>query len=675
MARLHQAQRQIAKSPARFKVLRCGRRFGKTTYAVEEMTGACLFEPGPVAYFATTRDQARDIVWAELLEKVIGTTNYVSHNEQRLEVTLRRPDGTVNRIRLFGWENIETARGKKYSLVVLDELDSMRAFEKHWREIIRATLADYRGAALFMGTPKGYKSLYRLEKLSKTNPSYAVFHFTSYDNPFLDPEEIEEMRGEMTATQFAQEVLAEYHKMEGLIYEEFHRDTQMVTCPFVPAKWLLSIDFGYNHPLAAGIYAIGSDESMHLDRMIYKTKLGSDARAQAIRDLIGNTQLDEAVGDSEDPLAIDTLNKQLDIRVKIKPVIKGQGSVLEGINKTKALMEHGRLTMDPSCEDLAWEKENYSWKLDKSDNPLDEPVKEQDDACFVAGTMIRLSDGRSVPIETVRAGDTVWTPLGPSVVRESRQTGYCVCLDFGAFIATPNHKLLSNRGIVRLDTLRYTEYVWHATELPRSFTSTEFLIAAILTRNTVIKDFIFNALLMRSSEAAQASYTETSGTTTSALSPQDIRYIMQTDTTTTARSHLSYLLHESMASGTLGDQEKRTGAILKEFDRWLQSGTQAPKAAGGTSPTLPKPGKDEFPSLARVTSAVERILVSALRPVSSVIQTARPKPYGRVAVFNLATEHGMYVANDILVSNCDMERYAVATVHLKEAYVFRVRST
>ena len=123
MARLHPAQRKIAQSPTRFKVLRCGRRFGKTTYAVEEMTGACLFEPGPVAYFATTRDQARDIVWAELLEKVIGTSNYVSHNEQRLEVTRRRPDGTSNRIRLSGWENIETARGKKYSLVVLDELD------------------------------------------------------------------------------------------------------------------------------------------------------------------------------------------------------------------------------------------------------------------------------------------------------------------------------------------------------------------------------------------------------------------------------------------------------------------------------------------------------------------------------------------------------------------------
>lgn len=379
MARLHQSQRTIAESRARFKVLRCGRRFGKTTYAVEEMKGACLFEPGPVAYFATTRDQARDIVWAELLENVLGTSNYVSHNEQRLEVTLRRPDGTLNRIRLFGWENIETARGKKYSLVVLDELDSMRAFEKHWREIIRATLADYRGRALFMGTPKGYKSLYRLEKLSKTNANYEVFHFTSFDNPFLSKDELEEMRAEMTPSQFAQEMLAEYHKMEGLIYEEFNRDLHIKPLPFTPVAWMLSIDFGYNHPFAAGIWAIGSDDSMHLDRMVYKRKLSDEARKQAVKDLVGITRLSYQVGDSEDPLAIDTLNQQLGLQ--IKPVVKGAGSVLEGINKTKSLLFQNRLTMDPSCEDLAWEKENYSWKLDKNDDPLDEPVKENDDAC------------------------------------------------------------------------------------------------------------------------------------------------------------------------------------------------------------------------------------------------------------------------------------------------------
>jgi hypothetical protein len=305
------------------------------------------------------------------------------------------------RIRLFGWENIETARGKKYSLVVLDELDSMRAFEKQWREVIPATLTDYRGGGLFMGTPKGYKSLYRLETLSRSNPNYETFRFTSFDNPFLSLDELEEMRGEMTPSQYAQEMLAEYRKMEGLIYEEFDRDRHIRPCPFEPARWALSIDFGYNHPFAAGIWAIGADDSLHLDRMVYKRKLSDAARQREVRDLIGETKLDIQVADSEDPLAIDTLNQQLGLR--LKPVVKGQGSVLEGINKCKSLLHQDRLTMDPSCEDLAWEKENYSWKLDKNDQPLDEPLKENDDACDMeryAVMTVHLKDKYVFPVRS-----------------------------------------------------------------------------------------------------------------------------------------------------------------------------------------------------------------------------------------------------------------------------------
>lgn len=163
----------------------------------------------------------------------------------------------------------------------------------------------------------------------------------------------------MSPTQFEQEFMAEYHKMEGLIYEEFSRDLHMKPCPFSPVRWALSIDFGYNHPLAAGIFAIGSDDSVHLDRMIYKRKLGDEQRMQAIKDLIGDTRLDIQVGDSQDPLAIDTLNRQLSLR--IQRVVKGKGAVLEGVNQCK--LHQVRLTMDTTCEDLAWRKRTIagSW--------------------------------------------------------------------------------------------------------------------------------------------------------------------------------------------------------------------------------------------------------------------------------------------------------------------------
>ncbi len=375
---LHPNQQIIAKSKKRFRVLVCGRRFGKTTEAIEEMRGAALYQPHPVRYFATTLDQAREIVWNDLLASVINTPNYIGKNDSRLELYLRSHLGFENMVKLHGWESVETARGKKTGFLVLDEVDSMRNFEGNWREILRPTLTDTKGSAIFMGTPKGYKSLYRLSQRPAVDDDYEFFHFTTYDNPLLDPREIDKAKYEMSANQFGQEYLAEFKKMEGLIYEEFDRDKQMVKCPFEPVRYALCIDFGYNHPLAAYILAIGPDDQIHALRELYQDHLDDVQRLQKLRELIGDAQLTTAVADSEDPIAIVALAREL--RLMLEGAVKGKDSVYSGIMKTKALLSNGELTIDPSCTGLAWELENYVWKLDKDGNPTDEPVKEKDDA-------------------------------------------------------------------------------------------------------------------------------------------------------------------------------------------------------------------------------------------------------------------------------------------------------
>src|ERR687898_3074360 len=103
---LHPNQQKIAKSKARFKILVCGRRFGKTTYSAEEMRAFAIYQPNPVRYFATTVDQARDIIWKELWQSVIDTPNFIKKDEQRLEVWLRSHLGFENVIKLAGWDNI-----------------------------------------------------------------------------------------------------------------------------------------------------------------------------------------------------------------------------------------------------------------------------------------------------------------------------------------------------------------------------------------------------------------------------------------------------------------------------------------------------------------------------------------------------------------------------------------
>ncbi|OAE01869.1 hypothetical protein A6A22_10905 [Arthrobacter sp. OY3WO11] len=342
------------------------------------MKAFALYQPYPVRYFATTHDQARDIVWRELLNAVRETPNFLSKDEQRLEVTLRSHLGFDNIIKLAGWENIDTARGKNAGLLVLDEVDSMRNFDGAWNEVLRPLLSDTKGSGIFMGTPKGYKTLFRLSQRPATDEDYEFFHFSSYDNPFLDPSEIDKAKREVSPNQFAQEYLAQFKKMEGLVYEEFDRDAHIKPLPFEPVRRALCIDFGYNHPLAAYLLAISADDRIHVERELYQSRLDDVQRASKLRSLISGVQLDEAVGDSEDPIAIVQVGRELGIN--LEGAVKGKDSVLGGINQTKALFANGELTIDPSCTNLAWELENYTWRLDKEGKAMDEPLKENDDA-------------------------------------------------------------------------------------------------------------------------------------------------------------------------------------------------------------------------------------------------------------------------------------------------------
>lgn len=358
-------------------MLVCGRRFGKTTYSAEEMKAFAIYQPNPVRYFATTVDQARDIIWKELWMSVIDTPNFIKKDEARLEIWLRSHLGFDNVIKLAGWDNIETARGKKTGLLVLDEVDSMRNFYGAWNEVLRPTLADSKGSGIFMGTPKGYRTLYQLSKRPLEDPDFEFFHFTSYDNPFLDPHEIDKAKRETSPSQFAQEYLAEFKKMEGLVYEEFDRQEHVEARPFEVDRWGLCIDFGYNHPLAAYLLAISSDDRIHVERELYEPRLDDVQRATRLRKLIGAADIDVAVADSEDPIAITSLARELELN--LEGAVKGKDSVLSGINKVKAMLANGELTIDPSCEGLIWELENYTWKLDSEGRATDQPVKENDD--------------------------------------------------------------------------------------------------------------------------------------------------------------------------------------------------------------------------------------------------------------------------------------------------------
>lgn len=230
---LHDAQRKIAASLARFKVVRAGRKGGKTALEVETicykatvaasklpLTKSTFASGRKVLYIAPTQTQARNIIWEALKNRLhdIGTPN-----EQQLQMKVPNEDGSVSTIYVGGWENRENYRGLTDVIhITFDEVDTLRNFFIAWLEIFRPMFLDTGGTADFIGTPKKENpNMRRLEKeFSEKGEGFECFHFTSRDNPHLSVVELNAMEEEYKndRSAYQQEILAEYVENAGALF-------------------------------------------------------------------------------------------------------------------------------------------------------------------------------------------------------------------------------------------------------------------------------------------------------------------------------------------------------------------------------------------------------------------------------------------------------------------------
>lgn len=212
---LHTKQKEIVKSKARFKVIRAGRRSGKSSVEIEVMLfKAVSGKDRNVFYIAPTQKQARSIIW-EALKSRIGTIGEA--NESRLEMRVPTTDGGYSTIFIAGWENRENFRGMKAHHITFDEVDTMKDFFIGWHEIFRPALIDTAGTADFIGTPKKENpNLRRLEK--EGDYEWETFKFTTAENPHIPVEEIQKAKKDLDADTYRQEILAEYVENAGALF-------------------------------------------------------------------------------------------------------------------------------------------------------------------------------------------------------------------------------------------------------------------------------------------------------------------------------------------------------------------------------------------------------------------------------------------------------------------------
>ena len=208
-------QKKVWSDNTRFKIVAAGRRTGKSRLAAWMLiVNALQADRGHVFYVAPTQGQARDIMWQTLLELAHPVVSNAHINNLQIKLV----NGAT--ISLKGADRPETMRGVSLKFLVMDEYADMKP--EVFEQILRPALADQKGAALFIGTPMGRNHFYDLYKYAELedDESYTAWHFTSYDNELLDPDEIDLAKKSMSSYAFRQEFMASFEARGSEMFKE-----------------------------------------------------------------------------------------------------------------------------------------------------------------------------------------------------------------------------------------------------------------------------------------------------------------------------------------------------------------------------------------------------------------------------------------------------------------------
>lgn len=255
---LHPAQEIIMRQAKRFNHLRCGRRFGKTTL-IQELSSIALDGKLVGIWFPVYKDLAE--VW----EEVKALYKPIPHEVFESIAMIGKKDEQLKQIKLitgglidfWSMENPDSGQGRKYHRAIVDESAKAPKLYTSWENTIRPTLTDYKGDAFIMSRPKGKNAggtadnpgngFYLMEEKHRQFDNWAFFHFTTYDNPHIDKDEIEEAKIQLDDINFRQEYMAEYVDANDRPFLYKFSDKIHVIDEYIPNPHLpITISFDFN---------------------------------------------------------------------------------------------------------------------------------------------------------------------------------------------------------------------------------------------------------------------------------------------------------------------------------------------------------------------------------------------------------------------------------------------
>lgn len=303
----HPMQEQIWQSKAKRKIIRAGRRGGKTVIAATVCIDKFLQGFRPL-YAAPTSEQL-DTWWFEVKRALAEPIEAGVYKKNETEHTVERI-GTKNRIKgKTAWDS-NTLRGDYADFLVLDEFQLMS--EDTWGLVGAPMLLDNNGDAMFIYTPFSLHSrsitkardplyvakLFKKAKQDKTG-RWEAFHFKSHDNPHISRDALNEIIEDMTATAYRQEILAEdVEEAPGALWTRALIDETRVTKHPDLARIVVGVDPTGSRGNECGIMVVGLGIDGHGYVIDDRSLLGSPGEwADAVIAAYNDNDADIIVGE------------------------------------------------------------------------------------------------------------------------------------------------------------------------------------------------------------------------------------------------------------------------------------------------------------------------------------------------------------------------------------------
>lgn len=441
------------------------RRAGKTVACVNDLVVRGLRgqkKHPQYGYVAPFRQQAKNIAWLYLKEATKGFATEVRESD----LSVRLPNDAL--VSLYGADNPDALRGMYFDGVVVDEFGDCRP--SLWQEVLLPALADRKGWASFIGTPKGKNQFYDTYELSKKDQKWLSMMLRADQTHIIDPEELDAMRAQMTEAQFEREMLCNFHaSIEGTYYTEIvnriEASGQITDAIAYDPKYRVNavMDLGFSDSTAIwfwqekpqGVhvlrcYASNGKPLVHymdyMDELPYAYDtiyLPHDAAAKTLQ--TGRSTAEQFIDRFRDKARLDKV-----------PML----SVQHGIEAARLMLPDCHFNAT-DCKDGLDGLRMYRRKYNELTKTFDDKPL-HDWACLAPDTPITTPAG-TTPIADLKVGDLIRVagqdfPVSATFTREAT-TQTLHFADGTCVECTPEHRFFTTRGLLTADALRYGDCV------------------------------------------------------------------------------------------------------------------------------------------------------------------------------------------------------------------------